>query len=396
MLTDKQVKNAKPMDKRYELKDGGGLVLDVTTNGVKTWRYRYYSNGKNYKLMLGAYADQGKGGLSLKEARDLRDEAKKKLIIGSDPAEKKRSSTFSEVFREWHRIAIKGTFTDKYAYNVELRINPLIEAFGHKKIKEVTAVEILAALRQLEERGTIDLAHRARQVCDQVFRYAIGSGLTDRNPARDLQGLLRSRKTKHYPRITDPAQVGQLLRDIDRVSVFLRREMLKFHALTFVRPVEIRHAEWKEIEWDKQEWRIPASKMKSRQAHIVPLSRQAMEILSTVAPYTKHANKYIFPTSPTQCDKAISDATEAKALRKLGYSREIFTPHGFRGMASTLLHENRWDSVLIEKQLSHTIGSSVAQAYNDAEYLDERRTMMQWWADYLDRLAQENTTPQLS
>lgn len=391
MLTDKEAKNAKPMDKRYELQDGGGLALEVMPSGSKFWRYRYYLNGKCHKLTLGEYADQGKGGLSLKEARDLRDDAKKKLIIGSDPAEKKRSNTFSEVFREWHRIAIKGVYTDKYAYNTELRINPLLEVLGSKKIKEVTAVEILSVLRTLEDRGTIDLAHRARQVCDQVFRYAIGSGLTDRNPARDLQGLLRPHKTKHYAKITDPEQVGRLMRDIDRVKVLLRREMLKFHALTFVRPVEIRHAEWKEIEWDKKEWRIPAAKMKERQAHIVPLSRQALEILLTVAPYTQHADRYIFPSSPTRCSTSISDATEIKPLRKMGYTKEIFTPHGFRGMASTLLHENRWDSVLIEKQLSHTIGSSVAQAYNDAEYLDERRKMMQWWADYLDRLAKKTT-----
>lgn len=386
MLTDKQAKNAKPTDKRYELKDSGGLVLDVLTSGAKIWRYRYCLDNKDYKFTLGEYSDQGKGGLSLKEARDLRDEAKKKLIIGSDPAEKKRSSTFSEVFREWHRIAIKGVYTDKYAYNTELRINPLLEVLGNKKIKEVTAVEILSVLRTLEDRGTIDLAHRARQVCDQVFRYAIGSGLTDRNPARDLQGLLRPHKTKHYAKITDPEQVGRLMRDIDRVKVLLRREMLKFHALTFVRPVEIRHAEWKEIEWERQEWRIPANKMKERQAHIVPLSRQALEILLTVAPYTRHAERYIFPSSPTRCSTAISDATEIKPLRKMGYPKEVFTPHGFRGMASTLLHENRWDSVLIEKQLSHEIGSSVAQAYNDAEYIVDRHKMMQWWADYLDGL----------
>ena len=176
------------------------------------------------------------------------------------------------------------------------------------------------------------------------------------------------------------------MRDIDRVPVLLRREMLKFHALTFVRPANIRFAEWKEIDWDKREWRIPAEKMKLRQAHIVPLARQAIEILLTVAPWTQPADKYIFPSSPSRCGTAISDATEAKALRKAGYPSDVFTPHGFRGMASTLLHENRWDSTLIEKQLSHTVGSSVAQAYNDAEYLDDRRKMMQWWADYLDEL----------
>ena len=264
--------------------------------------------------------------------------------------------------------------------------NGVFPFIGKRPISELDAGDMLAIVRRIERRGAIEVARRTRGICSQVFRYAISTGRALRDPAADVRGVLPAIKIKHHASITDPTGIGELLKAIDAFSgTFVVKAALRFAPLVFVRPGELRYAEWAEVDLDAKEWRIPAEKMKKRRPHIVPLSRQAVEVLQDTKQVTS-LSKYVFPSIRTN-DRPMSENTVNVALRRLGYSKEEMTCHGFRSMASTRLHEmGIWNSDAIERQLAHVEGNSVRAAYNYAEYLPERVKMMQFWADYLDNL----------
>lgn len=396
-LTVVQVKNAKPKEKPYKLADERGLYLLINPNGSKLWKFKYRFAALEKKLSLGAFPT-----VTLAAARDAREEAKKQLSKNIDPGVLKNSikrstkaaaeNSFEAIAREWH-----AKFNNKWGKSHRERILIRLEQnifpwIGRRPVSEVTAPEILSALRRIEKRGAIETAHRTLQICGQVFRYAVVSGRAERDPSGDLKGALAPVKKRHHASITDPIEVGKLLRAINSYEgVFITKCALQLAPLVFVRPGELRHAEWNEFDFEKAEWRIPAAKMKMKQTHIVPLSTQAIKILNDLKPLTGEG-QYLFP-SRTSSRKPMSENTILAALRRMDYSSDQMTGHGFRSLASTLLNENGWNRDAIERQLAHSERNNVRAAYNYAEYLPERREMMQWWADYIDELAKGNVIP---
>ncbi len=385
-LSDTKIKNLKPKDKPFKVYDEKGLFLMVTPAGGKLWRFRYRFGGKEKTLSFGKYPD-----VSLKAAREKRHEARALLEEGKDPSAVKRqeqisaTKSFEVVAREWwktnHEKWSEG-HADLIWRRLEKNIFPWI---GHRPVSEITSRELLETLRRIEKRGALETARRINQVCGQVFLYAIGCGYCENNPANGLTVVLKRRKPRNFAAITDPAKVGSLLRDIDSFEGhFVVGCALKLAPLVFVRPGELRKAEWKEIDLDAALWTIPGEKMKMKRPHLVPLSRQAVEILKSLYPLTGHGT-YVFPSVRT-VTRPISENTLNVALRRLGYTKEEMTAHGFRTMASTLLHEMGWRSEVIETQLAHRDRNKVRGVYNKAQYLGERRKMMQAWADYLDSL----------
>jgi integrase len=368
------------------IRDDNGLYLEVMTSGHKHWRYRYSDGKKQIKLSLGEYPY-----LSLKEAREKRDDLKRGMEHGVDPKVTLRppeAMTFKKVATEWYEKNIRGIMSEKYQYKVISRLERFLFPFiGDTPMNEVTAVKILTALRAIEARGMNETTHTVHQICGQVFRYAVASGYAEHNPAPDLKGALAPVIAKHNASFTDPAKIKELLA---AMTVFSGSDTVKnalwFSAYVFQRPGEVRHAEWTEINLETSEWRIPADKMKMGRPHIVPLSNQTHSILTRMKGFTGHG-RYIFPSIRTPNGASpMSEGTITAALRRLGFSGNEMTAHGFRSMASTILHEQGWHSDAIERQLSHVEGNAVKAAYNYAEYLTERREMMQAWADWLDSL----------
>lgn len=386
-LTDPAVRNAKAADKPLKLYDERGLFLLVTPAGGKWWRLKYRFGGKEKMLALGTYPE-----VSLKKARKSRDDARTLLRDGIDPGEKKKAEkistsgegTFEAVAREW--LSRQGQWTEGHRRTVELRLkNYVFPWLGGKPINEIFAPEVLSVLRRQESRGALETAHRVKAICGQVFRYAIATGRAERDPSADLKGAIASPTPKRMAAITDPRQVGGLLRAIYGYEGLLPTICaLKLAPLVFVRPGELRHAEWSEIDFDDAVWRIPAEKMKKRHPHVVPLSRQSIEILKELQPLTGGGN-YVFPSLRTPT-RPMSNNTVLTALRRMGFPKDEMSGHGFRAMASTILHEQGWPSEIIERQLAHQERNKVKAAYNHAQHLPERRRMMQAWADYLDRL----------
>ncbi len=392
-LTATQINQAKPRESRYNLKDENGLYLEVSPTGKKLWRVRYWLDGKENRIGIGPYPHVG-----LAEARKRCLEIKGQIADKIDPVQKRReekteqqvveSSVFSKVAMSWLATK-KDSWSPGHAETVlqrlEANIFPLL---GDTPIKTITAPQMLEVLRQIEKRGALEVARRVRGICSQIFRYGIACGLADQDPAAPLVGALKSPPKQHYASIIDPKQVGQLLRDIDKYQgsqvVYCA---FRLSPLLFVRPGELRQAEWSEIDLEAAEWRIPKEKMKMRKPHIVPLSRQALEIFQALKPLTGHG-QYVFPAMTTS-KRPMSDNTINMALRRIGYDKEQMTAHGFRSMASTLLNEQGYHPDAIERQLAHSEKNHVRAAYNYAEYLPERRKMMQDWADYLDSLRQE-------
>lgn len=389
-LTDIKVKKAKAKEKRYRIADGDGLYLDVRTSGKKGWLFRYQLNGKRSAISLGEYP-----AVSLQKARIARNKQRELISMGIDPVAEKKASkakesaqaeTFEFVAREWmekHTADKAPGHTQTIVSRLENNVFPFI---GKRPVSELDAGDMLAVVRRIERRGAIEVARRTRGICSQVFRYAISTGRALRDPAADVRGVLPSIKTKHHASITDPTGIGELLNAIDAFTgTFVVKAALRFAPLVFVRPGELRYAEWEEINIESKEWRIPAEKMKKRRPHIVPLSHQAVEVLREAREVTR-VSKYVFPSIRTN-DRPMSENTVNVALRRLGYSKDEMTCHGFRSMASTRLHEmGMWNSDAIERQLAHVEGNSVRAAYNYAEHLPERVKMMQFWADYLDNL----------
>ena len=386
-LTATTIKTCKPKDKAYKLTDGGGLYLLVSPSGGKWWRFDYRCQSKRKTLSMGVYP-----AISLKDARDRRDEAKKQLANGIDPAMVRKSqkhqqsqpNTFEAVAREWH-AKFKPGWSDSHA-NRLLRLleRDIFPWLGSMPVSDVSSPLLLQTIRRIETRS-LDTAHRAMQNCGQVFRYAIATGRQQNDPTHALKGAIPPIRDNHFASITHPEQIGPLLRAIEGYKgEFITQSALRLGPLVFVRPGELRHAEWSEMNLEIGEWRIPSEKMKMGQPHIVPLARQSIVLLTDLQPLTG-TGKYLFP-SVRSLDRPISENTINAALRRLGYTKDEMTGHGFRSMASTLLNEQGWNRDHIERQLAHAERNKIRAAYNYADYLPERRKMMQAWADYLDTL----------
>jgi integrase len=395
-LTAVAIRAAKPRTKPYRMFDGGGLYLEVSPAGGKWWRLKYRFDKKEGRLSFGVYPE-----VSLKQAREKRDAARKQLAAGINPGEVRKAAktakagaeTFEAIAREWH-TRFAPSWAENHASRLLRRLEKdLFPWLGARPIAEVTAPELLTVLRRIESRGALETAHRAMQNCGQVFRYAVSTGRAERDPTGDLRGALPPAKTTHHATIVEPKRVGELLRAIDSYEgFFVTKSALRLAPLVFLRPGELRRAQWSEINFKAEEWRIPAERMKMRETHIVPLSRQALEILRELEPLTNGGDSgraaspdYVLPGARS-ASRPMSENAVLAALRKMGYAKEEMSGHGFRSMASTLLHEQGWNHQVIERQLAHAERNAVSAAYNFAEHLPERRRMMQAWSDYLDAL----------
>ena len=389
-LTDTKIKNATPGDRQYKIYDSRGLFMIIAPSGGKWWRFKYRIDGKQKQLSLGTYPD-----VSLAKARTKRDQARELVADGIDPGQVRKAakaskvageSTFETVAREWH-LKFTPTWSPKHAKKLirrlELNVFPWL---GDRPIVEITAPEVLMSLRRVESRGSLETAHRVRVTCSQVFRYAVATGRAERDPTADLKGALPPTQRKHLAAITEPEKIGGLLRAIDGYEgSFVTKCALMLSPLLFVRPGELRHMEWAEIDLEAGAWNIPADKMKMKQPHLVPLAKQAVEVLKEIQPLTG-SGRYVFP-SVRSTRRPMSNNTVNAALRRMGFERDEMTGHGFRAMARTIL-----DEVLqvrpdfIDHQLAHAVRDPLGRAYNRTKHLKERRRMMQTWADYLDGL----------
>ena len=387
-LTVKQIEKLKPQDKQYRVADSKGLCLEVPPTGNKRWRFRYRFNGKAKMLSLGVWPD-----VNLANARDKRNAMRELLADGIDPAVQtqaqadfpKGKGTFEAVAREYFdKFKSKWTNTtaNRKMRRLETHVFPLI---GDLPFGEVDAPQVRRVLLRMQSLGKTHSGHRVRALIGEIMRYAIAMGIATYNPCPDLIGVLPPAEVEHRAAITDPKQIGALLRAIEGYEGNpATRYAMKLAALTFVRPGELRQAEWAEVDLGNEEWRIPAEKMKMKRPHIVPLSRQAIGILTELQLLTG-AGRYLFPSERT-ANRPMSNNTVLSALRRMGYSKEEMSGHGFRGMASTNLNELGFPPDHIERQLAHSENDKVRAAYNHAQYLPERKKMMQAWADYLDGL----------
>lgn len=388
-LTDTQIRNAKPQARPYKLSDGGWLYLLVTQSGSKLWRMAYRMDGKERSLSFGSYPT-----ISLRLARERRDEAKALLATGQDPAEKRKSdkiakatsaaTTFEKVSEEYveklRRDGRAAATLDKLLWLLSLA-NPKIRS---RPISEISAAEVLAILKSIESRGNLETAKRLRGAVGAIFRYAIATARAASDPTQALRGAISSPKVKHRPAITDPKELGALLRAIDAFQGQPSTvAALKLLPLVFTRPGELRMAEWSEFDFETRIWTVPASRTKMRREHRVPLARQAIEILNWLRPITGQG-KLVFP-GLLSVMRPISENTMNAALRRLGYSQNEVTSHGFRATASTLLNESgQFSPDAIERALAHQDPDPVRRAYARGAFWDERVKMAQWWADQLD------------
>jgi integrase len=388
-LTELQIRAAKPREKAYKLFDERGLYLLITPGADsyrgRLWRLRYRYAKAEKLLSLGNYPD-----VSLKRAREKRDEARRLLADGVDPSARRKSDqqsqteTFEAIAREWLELRAK-TSAAVTMQKARWLLEMIFPRIGKRPIRAVTAPELLTALRKIESRGHHETAHRAKQKCGQVFRYAIVTGRAERDITADLRGALAPVVSENHASLTDPTEIGGLLRAIHGYEGQpITAAALKLAALVFVRPGELRGARWSEFDLNGAEWRIPAERMKMGEQHIVPLSRQAVAVLRELHPLTGSC-EFVFP-SLLSLDRPMSNNTVNTALRRLGYTNEQMTGHGFRSMASTLLNEQGFPPDVIELQLAHAERNKVRAAYNRAQRLSERRKMMQSWANYLDVL----------
>jgi len=393
-LSDVKIRNLKPKNKNYKLADGGGLFLLVKPVG-KYWRYSYRFHGKQKTLALGVYPEVG-----LKKARQKHVEARLLLAERIDPCAHKQAlkrashaqtvNTFEAIAREWHSKQV-ANWSDQHAHiilrRLELNIFPWLGKLAPSLIKPP---EILQALRKVEARGAVETAHRILQTCGQVFRYAVAVGLCDSDPCRDLRGALSKVRGSHYAAITEPIKIAPLLQAIQAYQGrFISCCALQLLPLLFTRPGELRQAKWDEIDLKAKLWTIPAHKMKMKADHFVPLSQQALAILEKIQPLTAQRSPYVFP-SLRNAQQAMSDNTLNSALRRLGYAKTEMSAHGFRAMARTNLDEILGFRIeVIEMQLAHAVRDANGRAYNRSQYIEERKRMMQAWADWLDNLSQQ-------
>jgi integrase len=401
MLTDPKCRNAKcPDDRvRVRLADSGGLYLEVGANGSKRWFAKYRFGGKERRIALGAYPD-----VSLKQAREGRDAARKTREKGADPVHARRvarvaadaanAATFEAVAREFYATKASGWSPRYGARWIERMEKDLFPLIGNMPMRNITPPILLDALRRVEKRGAVETAHTLRQTAGQVFRYGVQTGRCERSPAADLHGALRPVKVKHMAALLEPSKVGGLMRAMDDYGGQpATRAALLLSALLFQRPGNIRAMEWAELDTDAAMWTIPAAKMKrtlhgktNGRPHLVPLAQQALAILEQLRPLTGHG-RYVFPSLKTG-EEHMSENTIRSALRGMGYSNDEMTPHGFRALARTLIIENMpgVPADVIEAQLAHGKSGPLGMAYDRAEFMAQRRALMKAWADYLDKL----------
>lgn len=379
-LTDAAVRTAKPKERMYRLSDGRGLFLQVEPRGGRLWRFRYRFAGREKMLSLGSYPE-----VSLKRARDKRDMARVRLAEGVDPAAERKQrqvsqqNTFEAVGREW-LTKQSASWTEGNTARVTTRLERwAFPWLGRMPVAEITATDLLGVLRRIEGHGTLETAHRIRGYCSQILRYAVLTERADHDVAASLGGALKSVNKRHHAAITDPKLLGELLRAMESFQgSFVVGNALRLTPYLFVRPGELRRMEWAEIDWEAQLWTLSAEKMKSRRDHMVPLADQVVTRLRDLEPLTG-SGQYVFPSERGR-GRSMSENTITAALRRLGFSKDEVTAHGFRATARTLLDEvlgERPD--VIEHQLAHTVRDPNGRAYNRTAHLDARRLMMQRW-----------------
>lgn len=395
LLTDTKVRSEKATTKTITLNDGGGLQLEINPKGSKLWRLRCTINGKRTRLSIGEYPS-----ISLKSARTKREELKEQIANGIDPRIKEYEEDTQEnkSFQEMVHLYLEHYRADrneKYWQGVEsLFIRDAIPVIGAIPIDQITAKQIIPIVMSVQDRGAMESGKRLFTQIGKVFKFAVSHGEADRNPCADIDSsmVLQKPTGRNYPTITDPVEIGKLINSIHRYTGWtMVRLGLLFLIYSAIRPGNVRLAEWDEIDWDKRQWIIPGNKMKTGDEHIVPLSNQLFDILKQ-AKLLNHGGKYIFysnrnPNSP------MSDVTLGKALRTtIGYSNDKIVPHGFRAMFSTIAHEySNFPTEVIEVQLAHKVGSKVSQAYNRAQYLAQRKELVQWWGDWLNERGNNDT-----
>jgi integrase len=390
-LTDVAIRALKPTDKVQKISDGEGLQLWVMPVGSRLWRYAYRYSGEQKTLALGAYPE-----ITLAEARKKRDEARALLVSGVDPSQQRKldkiakaltdAATFDAVAEEYLAKKIREGMAASTVKRLRSQLRYVTSAFGKRPIADITAPEVLAPLRKIDARGTHETATRTKELCGAVFRYGMATGRRKDDPTQALKNALTNHRVKHRAAILEPVAFGALLRAIeDFDGQPTTKAGLKLAALLFTRPGELRNAEWTEFDFEKAVWIIPAGRMKMRNEHRVPLSRQALEILRALQTLTGEG-KLLFPGNRSYV-QPISENTLNAALRRMGYTKDQMTAHGFRGSASTLLNESgKFSPDAIERSLSHQDKDEIRRAYNRGAYWQERVTMAQWWADYLDVL----------
>jgi len=391
-LSDVKVKAAKVPEgkKQKKLGDSGGLYLLVKPSG-KYWRLKYRFANREKVLALGVYPT-----VSLKEARDKRDGAKKLLGQNVDPSQKKQTEkrkaevkskelSFGGVASEWMAKKSTAWAANTISNNQSKLDRHILPWIGSLPVADIEGPDILALVRRVEECGYIETAHRVKMLCSRIFRYGIATGIVKYDPTVGLNDAMVPLDVQHRATITEPRAVGELMRAIQAFEgTFVVHCALRMTPYVFLRPGELRKAEWAEIDFDAAEWRIPGPRMKMKSAHIVPLSKQVVSILKDLLPLTGRG-RYVFP-SARGASRPMSENTINAALRRLGYEKDEICAHGFRAMASTMLHEQGWSSDVIERQLAHKEGNAIKGAYNHARHLPERVKIMQHWADYIDGL----------
>ena len=391
MLTDTAIRKAKPKDKPYKVSDSQGLYLLVNPRGSKLWRVKYRINGVERKLAIGSYPE-----ITLAEARSARDAARRQLAHSIDPNFVKRqarieagiraSNSFSSVAQELIEKKTREGLAEPTLAKMRWFVKLLGTDFGKRPVAEITPQELLHELRKHERRGRLETANLLRAFASRVFRYSVATARAERDPAQLLIGALTTPRVKHFPAITDPVTFGALLRAIeDYQGDPAVMHALKLTPHVFQRPGEVRHMEWTEVDFGKAVWIIPEGKMKMRQPHSVPLSRQSLVILTNMRSLSG-SGRYVFPSIRSRA-RPISENTINAALRRMGYPKDQMTAHGFRTSASSLLNESgKWNPDAIERALAHMVAGSVRRIYNQSAYWAERVEMAQWWSDYLDEL----------
>jgi integrase len=401
-LNDKQIQSAnfKKLGKRTKLSDGGGLYLDIQPSG-RYWRMKYRFDGKEKTLALGVYPD-----VSLKLARERRTKAREQIADGIDPNEvrkeqkaalKEQADTFKAVAEDWLKLK-KGELADSTLEVAKRRLETwAFPKLGHLPIREIKAATVMEALRPIEDQGKHETAHRIRQRIGEIFRFAVAADRAEIDPTATLRGQLKTTPTRHRSAITSPEELGKLLKAIDAYGGnATTRAALNLAPLLFLRPGELRNADWSEIDLDNATWIVPGKRMKGTQKakragqvpdHVVPLSTQAKDILKELKTITGHQS-LVFES--VKRGRPLSENTINVALKSMGYDGSVMVGHGFRATASTLLHEQNWQPEIIELQLAHKQRNQVAAAYNRSARIEDRKVMMQEWADYLDRIRKES------
>lgn len=387
-LTATEIKAAKPKEKAYKLSDGGGMYLEIFPNGTKSWRLKYRIGGKEKRVVFGVYPT-----VTLAEARTKRDEAKRILAAGGDPGQEKQAekqakimavaNSFERLALEWHDHK-RPNWSAGYASDILEYLNKDIFPYiGSRSITDIKPPEMLAVLRKMEQRGVLDKLKKTRQACRQIFTYAVITGRAENNPVVELASALKAPKQKHFPHLLTEQIPGFLQALSSYSGSMVTRNATRLLMLTGLRTIELRSSEWADIDFDKGVWNIPAERMKMRRPHLVPIASQVKALLEEIHQLTGRG-KFVFP-GRNDAGKPMSEASINQVIKRIGYDGKA-TGHGFRHTLSTILHEQGYNTSWIETQLAHVDKNSIRGTYNHAQYLDGRREMLQWYADYMESL----------